>query len=265
MSCYRALGSFDQNESIVASGISDVISCVRIDLSSKLDESEISNYLDKRTGGVITGDVEVSGALQVTGNVTTSSDVHAFKHGLVGKDVDFSTGGIENFAVGHEHKFYGKESFAVHDGNKVGAVGFYWKAIDTTNHLIYLASEQPIFNYDECHGHLSESTDFYVNDTPGNDIPYFGPKDESNHPELFDPDTNIDLSQSASELAGKFITVWNCKYDKYIRCFKVNSILSNSVVKYDEIPGKLQTSDFKTIYRYNDYVENVKHPGYTDN
>lgn len=115
-------------------------------------------------------------------DITTSSDIHAFRHGLVGKDIDFSTGGDEVLVVGHDHNIYGKESFvAGNEGNIIGAKAFHWKSIDTTNNLIYLTHEQTKFNASKL-----SLTSYFTGDS-GNwttkeayrkyDIPYFGPKD----------------------------------------------------------------------------------------
>lgn len=136
---YKGLGSLNEDKIVATSDLSNAVSAICYNLS---------NMLDKRDeNSIVSGSVEISGTLSALEDITTSSDIHAFRHGLVGKDVDFSTGGDEVLVVGHEHKIYGKESFvAGNEGNILGAKAFHWKAIDTTSNLIYLTHEQTKFN-----------------------------------------------------------------------------------------------------------------------
>ena len=139
LSSYKSVGSLNEDNLVAVSDLSNAISAICYNLSSMLDKRDPQS--------TVSGAVEISGYLSVLNDITTSSNIHTFKHGLVGTDVDFNTGGIENFAVGHSHKFYGKESFiAGNEGNIVGAKAFHWKAIDTSRNLIYLTYEQTKFN-----------------------------------------------------------------------------------------------------------------------
>ena len=134
LNSYKSIGSLNEDNLVATSDLSNAISAICYNLS---------NMLDKRDeNSVVSGNVEISGTLNALSDITTSSDIHAFRHGLVGKDVDFSAGGEEVLVVGHEHKIYGKESFiAGNEGNILGAKAFHWKAIDTTSNLIYLTSK----------------------------------------------------------------------------------------------------------------------------
>lgn len=139
VSSYEKLGSMNEDSVIATCNLSNIVSAICYD---------VSNMLDKRDeNSIVSGSVEISGTLSALEDITTSSGIHAFRHGLVGKDVNFSVGGDEVLVVGHEHKIYGKESFvAGNEGNILGAKAFHWKAIDTTNNLIYLTHEQTKFN-----------------------------------------------------------------------------------------------------------------------
>ena len=139
LSSYKSIGSLNEDSLVATSDLSDAVSAICYNLSSMLDKRDENS--------IVSGSVEISGTLSAFEDITTSSGIHAFKHGLVGTDVDFSTGGDEVLVVGHEHKIYGKESFvAGNEGNILGAKAFHWKAIDTTNNLIYLTHEQTKFN-----------------------------------------------------------------------------------------------------------------------
>lgn len=117
-----------------------------------------------------------------------------------------TTGGDYNLAIGHDHKFYGKESLALHDGNIVGAKGFYWKAIDTTEKKIYLTKTQPTGD-NRCCPITADSQGIYKAAHPEYNVPYFGPKADSAHQELFQAENGIGLS--GSQLSWKYITVVN--------------------------------------------------------
>ena len=186
---------------------------------------------------------------------TMTGDLTVLTHAAVGNNIDFTKGGPENFAVGHDHYIYGKESFTVHDGNRVGARGFYWKAIDTTEHKIYLTKEQikygnPIEPDSRCLPIVSLSDALKISTHPEYDVPYFGPKANSAHQELFAAEEGIGIGISGGSLVGKYITVVNMWHDLYVRCFKVEAVDSTgSVITYSEVK-QLSTYDAeKTFYR----------------
>ena len=197
---YQELGSLNEDKIVATSDLSNAVSAICYNLS---------NMLDKRDeNSIVSGSIEISGTLSALEDITTYSDIHAFRHGLVGKDVDFSTGGDEVLVVGHEHKIYGKESFiAGNEGNILGAKAFHWKAIDTTSNLIYLTSKQTDFNSDyiSSQSFLSGSAGNFVSfdEYKKYDIPYFGPRSGSylsdeNDPEcLFTPDSNLSILKIA--------------------------------------------------------------------
>ena len=203
-------------------------------------------------------------------NLSAGNDLMAASHGLIGKDVDFSTGGLENFAVGHSHKFYGKESFAVHDGNVVGARGIHWKAIDTTNRLIYLTKPLSAY-YNVNAGHNSDTSCVVIKDyayhskNPSNDIPYFGPRNGSRLSNDLDPNClfTADPSINLSVAEGTDITLKNyTHFDQYVRCFKVVEVLSGSVIRYteDDAVNPITNNDFRrTLFRESNKKGNDSH------
>ena len=142
-------------------------------------------------------------ANSLSANSISTQDLTSQKHGLVGNNVDFSTGGDSVFVVGNNHSIYGKESFvAGNEGNIIGAKAFHWKAIDTTNNLIYLTTEKDKIKFNSTK--LSSST--FLSGTSGNyvskntyrkyDIPYFGQKDGADpaiSAWLFTADTNLSI------------------------------------------------------------------------
>ena len=195
-------------------------------------------------------------------NISALNDLYVENHLLVGEltSVQFNTGGHRNMAIGNSHKFYGKESFAVHDGNKVGARGFYWKAIDTENKKIYLTDTQPVF--DSANTTLP-AAGYSTDEDHKYDIPYFGPKSKSAHQELFTPEGNrIKLNNT---IVGSTITIWNGNFVTYNRCFKVVSLESNgSVINYTDGDTVLTDSQKRTYFRKagSQYSSGIK---YTDN
>ena len=107
----------------------------------------------------------------IEGSLHVTEDISATQHGLIGKNVDFNEGGPYTFAVGHDHHFYGKESFiAGNEGNIVGAKGFYWKAIDTDEKKIYLTKNR-LFWDNRCKPITNGNSSNH-----GYDVPYFGKK-----------------------------------------------------------------------------------------
>jgi hypothetical protein len=93
------------------------------------------------------------------------------------------------------------------------------------------------------------------------DRPYFGPKENSalsaGSNNLFVPEEGINLSG----VNGKYITLWNCKYANYIRCFKVTNVLSGSVIQYEDL-DVIADDDYHTYYR--DKTRDPSKP-YSDN
>ena len=206
---------------------------------------------------VVTGanmQLDIDGKVNRTGD-TMTGDLKVLTHAQIGNGVDFTTGGPENFAVGHDHKFFGKESFAVHDGNRIGAKGWYWKAIDTTEHKIYLTKEQIKYGNSiepdsRCLPIVSLSDSLKISTHPEYDVPYFGPKANSAHQELFAAEEGIGIGLTGGSLVGKYITIVNMWHDLYVRCFKVEAVDSTgSVITYSEVK-QLSTYDAeRTFYR----------------
>ena len=221
--------------------------------------NDIRNTYIKKSGGENIGPIHISADLSVA------------MHGLIGKDVDFSIGGPENFAVGHDHKFYGKESFAVHDHNFIGSKGIYWKAIDTTNKRIYLTKN--IYYNKQNAGHNNDQS-YKVKDVNGYfgnhksnngkslDIPYFGPREDaattSEMNELFTSEDGINLVVPK----GTSITIKNyTHFYPFLRCFKVNKIRNGSVIEYTEDGVEHPLDDYykHTIYRPDSKKGNDSH------
>lgn len=202
----------------------------KIYLSTEMmDASQVSNYIENAF-------IHLSGDENI-GTLKLSNDFEVKKHGLVGQNVDFSTGGEMNFAVGHGHHFYGKESFAVHDGNILGAKGIYYKAIDTENKKIYLSKEQA--KYDNRAGNINNRQ----SEHPEYNSPYIGPKSQSLIQELFTSENGIDLDVAV----GSYISLEDGE-EHFMRCFKVVSVEDGSVISYADVEGKLAPT---TTYFYN--------------
>lgn len=266
---YKGLGSMNEDKIVATSDLSNAVSAICYNLS---------NMLDKRDeNSIVSGSVEISGTLSALEDITTSSDIHAFRHGLVGKDVDFSTGGDEVLVVGHEHKIYGKESFvAGNEGNILGAKAFHWKAIDTTNNLIYLTHEQTKFNSNKL-----KSTS-YLSGSNGNfisydqykqyDIPYFGPRngsylsDESNASCLFKVDADNQISILKDDVysgnppklvqkgaVGKTLILNNVQNIPYFRKLVVEDVLSGSVLSVSGL------DTIEPLYQQTHYRKNTNH------
>ena len=80
---------------------------------------ELSGYLDKRTGGTISGyvSVEKSNLSVLSGDIVQTDGV---------------------FTCGSGASAFGENSFAVGDDSCAGARGWYYKAVDTAAKKIYL-------------------------------------------------------------------------------------------------------------------------------
>ena len=264
---YKGLGSLNEDKIVATSDLSNAVSAICYNLS---------NMLDKRDeNSIVSGSVEISGTLSALEDITTSSDIHAFRHGLVGKDVDFSTGGDEVLVVGHEHKIYGKESFiAGNEGNIIGAKAFHWKAIDTTNNLIYLTHEQTKFNSGSIpSSKITEiTTANYVSqsDYKKYDIPYFGPRSESYYSDdnnascLFKADDKISIlkddvySGNPPKLVqqgavGKTLILNNVQNAPYFRKLVVEDVLSGSVLSVSGL------DTIEPLYQQTHYRKNKDH------
>ena len=86
-------------------------------------DCELSGYLDKRTGGAISGyvSVEKSNLSVLSGDIVQTDGV---------------------FTCGSGASAFGENSFAVGDGSCAGARGWYYKAVDTAAKKIYLTLTQ---------------------------------------------------------------------------------------------------------------------------
>lgn len=264
---YKGLGSLNEDKIVATSDLSNAVSAICYNLS---------NMLDKRDeNSIVSGSVEISGTLSALEDITTSSDIHAFRHGLVGKDVDFSTGGDEVLVVGHEHKIYGKESFvAGNEGNILGAKAFHWKAIDTTSNLIYLTHEQTKFNASK----LSQKS--YFNGSDGDwttkaeykkyDIPYFGPKDGADSETsayLFSADLSISILKENVQVGtktilgakGKQLLLNNVLNEPYMRKLTVLSVIDGSVLS---VSGLENIADGNKCTHYRKNYDKEYHPNH---
>ena len=221
---------------------------------TSMPDIDMSSYLPL-SGGEVTGGISANGVL------SSGTDIYAIKHGLIGKDVDFNIGGDENFAVGHEHKFFGKESFAVHDGNTIGAKGIYWKAIDTENKKIYLTKtlhktyNSAAGNRTQAPSGMFGTTLIYLSEFPAHNVPYFGKRSDADETDLsvaecFKKETDINLG---GNVAGLTLCVRNYTSNyRYQRCFKVVSIEDGCVINYteSEVDNPLSSDQYKvTAFR----------------
>ena len=147
--------------------------------------------------------------------------------------------------MGHENIFFGKESASIgNEGNKVGAKAFYWNAIDTTNHKIYLTTHLPTYKRapnEDLDGKIDGVTRFNGSSNYSSkdefrkyDSPYFGPVDPNDEDtyrqisSLLSIDNGINLRGVSKNTP---ITIYNTDYSKYIRCYKVISV-DGSVITY---------------------------------
>jgi hypothetical protein len=71
---------------------------------------------------------------------------------------------------------------------------------------------------------------------------------------LLSDEEDINLNETnSSVLNNQFITIWNCT-DIYNRCFKFDGFDGHSIIKYEEIDGKLGDDDKRTYFRKNNKV-----------
>ena len=207
-------------------------------------------------------------ANSLSANSISTQDLTSQKHGLVGNNVDFSTGGDSVFVVGNNHSIYGKESFvAGNEGNIIGAKAFHWKAIDTTNNLIYLTTEKDKIKFNSTK--LSSST--FLSGTSGNyvskntyrkyDIPYFGQKDGADpaiSAWLFTADTNLSILKENVQVGtttilgakGKQLILNNVFNEPYMRKLTVLSVINGSVLSVSGLEN-IDDGYKQTHYRKN--------------
>ena len=98
------------------------------DLIAAGGSAELTNYLDKRTGGTVSGDVGVLGT-------------------FTGGDENSVANGKSTFAFGDAVSAIGDNSYVIGKNSIAGCYGWYYDHIDFDNNAFYLTLSQPATTY----------------------------------------------------------------------------------------------------------------------